>query len=60
VEFPVSVVSPTATYEIQFGHLQRHTHFNTSWDSAKYEVVYVQLLLFLNLLHYETFPSCMQ
>jgi len=39
VEFPVSIVSPIATYEIQFGHLQRQTHFNTSWDWAKYEVM---------------------
>ena len=39
VEFPVSVRSPNATYEIQFGHLQRPTHFNTSWDWARYEVL---------------------
>ncbi|CAB3988247.1 alpha-mannosidase 2C1-like [Paramuricea clavata] len=38
VEFPVNVRSPNATYEIQFGHLQRPTHFNTSWDWARYEV----------------------
>ncbi|KAM6937533.1 alpha-mannosidase 2C1 [Xenentodon cancila] len=38
VEFPVRVRSPNATYEIQFGHLQRPTHWNTSWDWAKFEV----------------------
>ena len=27
-----------ASYEIQFGHLQRPTHCNTTWDWAKYEV----------------------
>lgn len=30
--------SPNATYEIQFGHLQRPTHRNTSWDWARFEV----------------------
>ncbi|XP_061577780.1 alpha-mannosidase 2C1 [Cololabis saira] len=38
VEFPVRVRSPNATYEIQFGHLQRPTHRNTSWDWARFEV----------------------
>ncbi|XP_022251811.1 alpha-mannosidase 2C1-like [Limulus polyphemus] len=38
VEFPVNILANQATYEIQFGHLQRPTHFNTSWDWAKYEV----------------------
>ena len=38
VEFPFDVRSMNATYEIQFGHLQRPTHCNTSWDWAKYEV----------------------
>uniref|UniRef100_A0A8B9KFC3 alpha-mannosidase n=1 Tax=Astyanax mexicanus TaxID=7994 RepID=A0A8B9KFC3_ASTMX len=38
VEFPVQVRSPNATYEIQFGHLQRPTHRNTSWDWARFEV----------------------
>ena len=27
-----------ATYEIQFGHLERPTHANTSWDVARFEV----------------------
>ncbi|KAM4675500.1 alpha-mannosidase 2C1 [Discoglossus pictus] len=38
VEFPVKVLSTNATYEIQFGHLQRPTNRNTSWDWARYEV----------------------
>uniref|UniRef100_A0A8C5BU47 alpha-mannosidase n=1 Tax=Gadus morhua TaxID=8049 RepID=A0A8C5BU47_GADMO len=38
VEFPVLVRSSNATYEIQFGHLQRPTHRNTSWDWARFEV----------------------
>uniref|UniRef100_A0A803V1V9 alpha-mannosidase n=1 Tax=Ficedula albicollis TaxID=59894 RepID=A0A803V1V9_FICAL len=38
VEFPVAVRSTNATYEIQFGHLQRPTHWNTSWDWARFEV----------------------
>lgn len=38
VEFPTTVHSPNATYEIQFGHIQRPTHRNTSWDWARYEV----------------------
>ncbi len=38
VAFPLAVRSPQATYEIQFGHLQRPTHTNTSWDLARFEV----------------------
>ncbi|CAI7994927.1 Alpha-mannosidase 2C1 [Geodia barretti] len=38
IEFPLNVRSHEATYEIQFGHLQRPTHFNTSWDQARFEV----------------------
>ncbi|XP_014636427.1 PREDICTED: alpha-mannosidase 2C1 isoform X5 [Ceratotherium simum simum] len=38
VEFPARVRSPQATYEVQFGHLQRPTHYNTSWDWARFEV----------------------
>ena len=36
--FPVAVRSPRATYEIQFGHVERSTHTNTSWDQARFEV----------------------
>jgi alpha-mannosidase len=38
VAFPVNVHSLRATYETQFGHLERPTHFNTSWDLARFEV----------------------
>ncbi|OLD92050.1 MAG: hypothetical protein AUG84_02350 [Chloroflexi bacterium 13_1_20CM_4_66_7] len=38
VAFPVAVHSPRATYEIQFGHVERSTHSNTSWDQARFEV----------------------
>jgi alpha-mannosidase len=36
--FPVQVRSPRATFEIQFGHVERPTHENTSWDLARFEV----------------------
>lgn len=36
--FPVDVLANDATYEIQFGHVKRPTHFNTSWDFARFEV----------------------
>jgi alpha-mannosidase len=36
--FPVDINSTVATYEIQFGHVQRPTHRNTSWDLARFEV----------------------
>jgi alpha-mannosidase len=35
--FPVDILSPVATYEIQFGQVQRPTHRNTSWDWARFE-----------------------
>ncbi|TMD91608.1 MAG: alpha-mannosidase [Chloroflexi bacterium] len=38
VAFPVAVRSSRATYEIQFGHVERSTHANTSWDQARFEV----------------------
>jgi len=38
VAFPVAVRSLRATYEIQFGHVERPTHANTSWDLARFEV----------------------
>jgi alpha-mannosidase len=37
VAFPVMVLSPTATYEIQWGNVERPTHQNTSWDWARFE-----------------------
>ncbi len=36
--FPVTVHSPRATYDIQFGNVERPTHWNTSWDWARFEV----------------------
>jgi hypothetical protein len=35
VELPLNINSDNATYETQFGHVQRPTHKNTSWDIAK-------------------------
>jgi alpha-mannosidase len=37
--FPVDVRSTRATYEIQFGNVERPTHWNTSWDYARFESV---------------------
>ena len=36
--FPVDINADKATYEIQFGTVERPTHSNTSWDAAKFEV----------------------
>lgn len=38
VEFPIDVRAQEATYDVQFGHLQRPTHFNTPYDVARFEV----------------------
>jgi alpha-mannosidase len=38
VLFPVAVHSSSATYQMQFGHAERPTHFSTSHDLARYEV----------------------
>ncbi|MER3495672.1 MAG: alpha-mannosidase, partial [Armatimonadota bacterium] len=38
VAFPVNVNATRATYEIQFGNVERPTHYNTSWDWARFEV----------------------
>lgn len=37
-EFAFNLRSLYATYETQFGHIERPTHTNTSWDMAKFEV----------------------
>ena len=37
VAFPVDILAPQATYEIQWGSVQRPTHRNTSWDWARFE-----------------------
>lgn len=39
VTFPVEVRATEATYDIQFGNVRRPTHWNTSWDHARFEVV---------------------
>lgn len=36
--FPFDVNAAKATYEIQFGNIERPTHENTSWDAARFEV----------------------
>lgn len=36
--FYTDIRSPKATYDIQFGHVERPTHWNTSWDWARFEV----------------------
>ena len=38
VEFPVDVTNTEASYETQYGIIRRPTHYNTSWDMAKFEV----------------------
>jgi alpha-mannosidase len=38
VEFPVNVVNTEASYETAFSITKRPTHYNTSWDMAKFEV----------------------
>ena len=37
--FPVDIRATKATYDIQYGHVERPNHFNTSWDYARFEVV---------------------
>ena len=38
VEFPVDILNSEASYETQYGIIKRPTHYNTSWDMAKFEV----------------------
>ena len=38
VAFPTTIRHRRATYEIQFGSIDRPTHRNTSWDAAAFEV----------------------
>ncbi|MDD3766621.1 MAG: alpha-mannosidase [Eubacteriales bacterium] len=37
-EFPVDIHANKATYDVQYGTVERPTHQNTSWDAAKFEV----------------------
>lgn len=36
--FYTDIRSTRAAYDIQFGHVERPTHWNTSWDWARFEV----------------------
>ena len=36
-DYPVDVNTSRATYDIQFGNIERATHENTTWDFAKFE-----------------------
>jgi alpha-mannosidase len=36
--FPVDVHAEYSSSEIQFGHVRRATHANTTWDAAKFEI----------------------
>ncbi|MFP5327820.1 MAG: alpha-mannosidase, partial [Acidimicrobiia bacterium] len=38
VAFPLDVHTHRASFEIQYGHVERPTHRNTSWDEARFEV----------------------
>ena len=38
LEFPVQVNATKATYDIQFGNIERPIHKNTLWDFARFEV----------------------
>ncbi|MEM1376944.1 MAG: glycoside hydrolase family 38 C-terminal domain-containing protein, partial [Pseudomonadota bacterium] len=35
--FPVDILSPRATFDIQWGNVERNTHRNSSWDFARFE-----------------------
>lgn len=37
VAFPVDVMNPAATFDVQWGNVQRATHHNTSWEWARFE-----------------------
>ncbi|RDI67598.1 alpha-mannosidase [Nocardia pseudobrasiliensis] len=36
--FPLDVQADRSTAEIQFGHIHRATHVNTSWEAARFEI----------------------
>jgi alpha-mannosidase len=38
IAFPVAVRAPQATFEVQWGAVERPTHRNTTWDAARFEV----------------------
>ncbi|MGV8830788.1 MAG: alpha-mannosidase [Devosia sp.] len=37
--FPLDILARESTAEIQFGHVRRPSHRNTSWDKARFETV---------------------
>ncbi|XP_069185625.1 alpha-mannosidase 2C1 isoform X1 [Procambarus clarkii] len=38
VAFNTGILARTATFDTQFGYIERPTHTNTSWEAAKFEV----------------------
>ena len=38
VAFPIDVHTDYSSSEIQFGHVRRPAHVNTSWDAARFEI----------------------
>ncbi len=38
VAFPLQIRARRAVYDLPFGHIERATHRNTSWEQAKFEV----------------------
>lgn len=38
IHFPINVYTTKATFDVQFGSVERNTHKNTTWDAAKFEV----------------------
>lgn len=36
--FPVDIHTNEASFDIQYGNVKRNTHYNTSWDYARFEV----------------------
>lgn len=38
VKFPLELYGDKATFDIQYGNVERATHKNTSWDFARFEV----------------------
>lgn len=38
VAFPLDLLAEESSSEIQFGHIRRPTHANTTWDAEKFEI----------------------
>lgn len=38
LHFPINVHASEVACDVQFGHIRRPTHRNTSWDAAKFEI----------------------